>query len=76
MPLDKLNQPPLRAACLWDITCDSDGEISFNPEAPLFLHDVDLNNEEYYLAFFNICAYQETLVMKHILFEHSCECTI
>ena len=76
MPLDKLDKKPLRAACLWDITCDSDGEISFNPEAPLFLHDVDLNEEEYFLAFFNIGAYQETLGMKHNLFEHPSECTV
>jgi arginine decarboxylase len=76
MPLDKLDQKPMRAASLWDITCDSDGEISFNPDAPLFLHDVDLSKEEYYLAFFNIGAYQETLGMKHNLFEHPSECTI
>ncbi|MCW8929903.1 MAG: biosynthetic arginine decarboxylase [Gammaproteobacteria bacterium] len=76
MPLDKLDQKPLRAACLWDITCDSDGEISFDPDAPLFLHDVDLSNEDYFLAFFNIGAYQETLGMKHNLFEHPSECTI
>ncbi|MBF0266362.1 MAG: biosynthetic arginine decarboxylase [Gammaproteobacteria bacterium] len=76
MPLDKLDKKPLRAACLWDITCDSDGEISFNPDAPLYLHDVDLNNEEYYLGFFNVGAYQETLGMKHNLFEHPSECTV
>ena len=76
MPLNKLNTKPLRAASLWDITCDSDGEITFDPEAPLFLHDVDLANEEYFIAFFNIGAYQETLGMKHNLFEHPSECTI
>jgi arginine decarboxylase len=76
MPLDKLNIKPLRAASLWDITCDSDGEITFDPEAPLFLHDVDLGNEEYFIGFFNIGAYQETLGMKHNLFEHPSECTI
>ncbi len=57
MPLDKLNIKPLRAASLWDITCDSDGEITFDPEAPLFLHDVDLGNEEYFIGFFNIGAF-------------------
>ncbi len=76
MPLNKLDEPAIRAASLWDITCDSDGEILFNPNAPLYLHDVDLDEEEYFLAFFNIGAYQETLGMSHNLFTHPNECTI
>jgi arginine decarboxylase len=61
---------------LWDITCDSDGEIGFNPEKPLYLHDVNLDEEEYFLAFFNVGAYQETLGMNHNLFTHPNEYTI
>lgn len=76
MPLHNLHKKPIRAASLWDITCDSDGEIGFNPEAPLFLHDVDLDNEEYFLGFFNVGAYQETLGMNHNLFTHPSEYTI
>ena len=76
MPLHKLESKPLRAASIWDITCDSDGEIGFNPEKPLFLHDVDLDNEEYFLGFFNVGAYQETLGMNHNLFTHPNEYTI
>ncbi|WP_345974075.1 biosynthetic arginine decarboxylase [Sulfurimonas sp. HSL3-7] len=76
MPLNKLDEPAIRAASLWDITCDSDGEILFNPNAPLYLHDVDLDEEEYFLAFFNIGAYQETLGMSHNLFTHPSECSI
>ena len=76
MPLDKLNEPAIRSASLWDITCDSDGEIAFNPDAPLYLHDIDLDSEEYFLAFFNVGAYQETLGMHHNLFSHPNECTI
>jgi len=76
MPLDRLNKPAIRSASLWDITCDSDGEIAFNPDAPLYLHDIDLDNEEYFLAFFNVGAYQETLGMHHNLFSHPNECTI
>ena len=76
MPLDRLDQPAIRSASLWDITCDSDGEIAFDPENPLYLHDVDLDNEEYFLAFFNVGAYQETLGMDHNLFTHPNECTI
>ena len=76
MPLNKLKEPAIRAASLWDITCDSDGEIQFDPSAPLYLHDVDLDEEEYFLAFFNIGAYQETLGMNHNLFTHPNECSI
>jgi len=76
MPLNKLDEPAIRAASLWDITCDSDGEIQFNPNAPLYLHDVDLDEEEYFLAFFNVGAYQETLGMSHNLFTHPNECSI
>jgi len=76
MPLHKLSTIPLRAASLWDITCDSDGEIGFNPDKPLFLHDVDLDNEDYFLGFFNVGAYQETLGMEHNLFTHPNEYTI
>lgn len=76
MPLDRLDVPAIRAASLWDITCDSDGEIKFKPETPLYLHDIDLDEEEYFLAFFNVGAYQETLGMNHNLFTHPSECTI
>lgn len=76
MPLHHLNSTPLRAASLWDITCDSDGEIGFNPEKPLYLHDVNLDEEEYFLGFFNVGAYQETLGMNHNLFTHPSEYTI
>ena len=76
MPIHHLNTPPLRAASLWDITCDSDGEIKFNPDKPLYLHDVNLDEEDYFLAFFNVGAYQETLGMNHNLFTHPNEYTI
>jgi len=76
MPLHHLNTTPLRAASLWDITCDSDGEIGFNPDKPLYLHDVNLDEEDYFLGFFNVGAYQETLGMNHNLFTHPNEYTI
>ena len=76
MPIHHLNTTPLRAASLWDITCDSDGEIGFNPEKPLYLHDVNIDEEEYFLGFFNVGAYQETLGMNHNLFTHPNEYTI
>jgi arginine decarboxylase len=76
MPLTKLDEEPTHAANLWDITCDSDGEISFNDKEPLYLHSVDIEKEDYFLGFFLTGAYQEVLGMKHNLFTHPTEATI
>jgi len=76
MPLHHLDLTPLRPASLWDITCDSDGEICFKEDKSLYLHDTDLDYEEYFLGFFNVGAYQETLGMAHNLFTHPSEFTI
>jgi arginine decarboxylase len=76
MPITKLNITPSRSATIWDITCDSDGEISFSKKYPIYLHDVDLTNEKYYLAFFLVGAYQEILGMKHNLFSYTNEAII
>ena len=76
MPLDRLNRRPNRSASLWDITCDSDGEIAFKATQPLFLHDVDVTKEEYFLGFFLVGAYQEVLGMRHNLFTHPTEFSV
>jgi len=76
MPIDKLDIKATNPATLWDITCDSDGEIPFDDNAPLYLHDIDVDNEEYFLAFFLTGAYQEVLGMKHNLFTHPTEVTV
>ena len=76
MPLTHLDKTPTRSASLWDITCDSDGEIEFDINKPLYLHDVNLEEEEYFLAFFNVGAYQDTLGMKHNLFSHPTEVNV
>lgn len=76
MPIDKLDIKATNPATLWDITCDSDGEIPFDDNAPLYLHDVDIDKEEYFLAFFLTGAYQEVLGMKHNLFTHPTEVTV
>ncbi|PLY11188.1 MAG: arginine decarboxylase [Arcobacter sp.] len=76
MPITHLNEKPTRSASLWDITCDSDGEIPFDAKKPLYLHDINLNQEDYFLAFFNVGAYQDTLGMKHNLFSHPTEVNI
>ena len=76
VPLDKLDTEPTNPATIWDITCDSDGEIGFNRELPLYLHDIDVNKEEYFLGFFLTGAYQEVLGMQHNLFTHPTEAVI
>lgn len=76
MPITHLDKKPTRSASLWDITCDSDGEIEFDPEKPLYLHDVNLKQEEYYLGFFNVGAYQDILGMRHNLFSHPTEVNV
>ena len=76
MPLTHLDKKPTRSASLWDITCDSDGELPFSSKKPLYLHDINLNKEEYFLGFFNVGAYQDTLGMKHNLFSHPTEVNI
>lgn len=77
MPLDRLDEKATLSASIWDITCDSDGEIGFDASKnPLFLHDVDLEESEYFLGFFLVGAYQEVLGMAHNLFVHPTEATI
>jgi len=76
MPISHLSQKPTQAAAIWDITCDSDGELAYDSKAPLKLHDINVEEEEYFLAFFLTGAYQEVLGMKHNLFTHPTEAVI
>ncbi|MEA3353335.1 MAG: biosynthetic arginine decarboxylase [Campylobacterota bacterium] len=68
MPITHLDKKATRSANLWDITCDSDGEIPFKASQPLYLHEIDLNEQDYYIGFFLVGAYQDILGMKHNLF--------
>ncbi|MBS4235385.1 biosynthetic arginine decarboxylase [Campylobacter vulpis] len=76
IPLDRLDEKPTRSASIWDITCDSDGEISYSKDNPLLLHDVDVEKENYFLGFFLMGAYQEVLGMRHNLFTHPTEASV
>ncbi|MDX1823083.1 MAG: biosynthetic arginine decarboxylase, partial [Thiohalomonadales bacterium] len=72
MPLQRLNEAPVRRAVLEDITCDSDGRIdgyvdSEGIETSLPVHAVN-PNEEYLLGIFLVGAYQEILGDMHNLF--------
>lgn len=76
MPLTHLDKKPTRSASIWDITCDSDGEMAYSKANPLILHDVDLDEENYFLGFFLVGAYQEVLGMRHNLFIHPTEASV
>ncbi len=76
MPLKYLDKKPTRSASLWDITCDSDGEVRYSAQNPLYLHDIDVTKENYFLGFFLVGAYQEVLGMQHNLFSRPSEATI
>jgi arginine decarboxylase len=72
VPIQRLNQKPDVIASIADITCDSDGEItSFvgeNGKAKFLpLHKMK-KDEDYYIGFFLIGAYQEILGDLHNLF--------
>ena len=72
VPIQRLNQKPDVIASIADITCDSDGEItSFVGENGrtkyLPLHKIR-KDEDYYIGFFLIGAYQEILGDLHNLF--------
>jgi arginine decarboxylase len=72
VPLQRLHQKPNVMATIADITCDSDGEVSsFVGEngrtRSLPLHQVSAD-EDYYIGFFMIGAYQEILGDMHNLF--------
>ncbi len=72
VPLQRLNQKPSVMATIADITCDSDGEVSnfvgeHGRSKFLPLHKVSAD-EDYYIGFFMIGAYQEILGDLHNLF--------
>ena len=72
MPIQRLDEKPVVMASIADITCDSDGEItSFVGEHGrtkyLPLHKIS-SDDDYYVGFFLIGAYQEILGDLHNLF--------
>jgi arginine decarboxylase len=72
VPIQRLDEKPDVLTSIADITCDSDGEItSFVGQngrtKALPLHKIK-SNEDYYIGFFLIGAYQEILGDMHNLF--------
>jgi arginine decarboxylase len=77
MPVNRLDEPPVREATLVDITCDSDGQINkfidlHDVRDTLPLHALSKNgngaSEPYYLGFFLMGAYQDIMGDLHNLF--------
>ncbi|MGM0432827.1 MAG: biosynthetic arginine decarboxylase, partial [Spirochaetota bacterium] len=72
MPIHRLQEEPKHRAVLADITCDCDGVIEqyidlHDEEKTIPLHDLK-EDEDYFLGFFLVGAYQETLGDLHNLF--------
>lgn len=71
MPIHRLHEEPSRRAVLADITCDSDGKIDEFIDRREVKHVLQLHpthDEDYYLGFFLVGAYQEILGDLHNLF--------
>ena len=72
MPLQRLDEATDRRAILYDLTCDSDGHIEFYAENQSIKNSLPLHSikpdEEYYIGFFLLGAYQEILGDMHNLF--------
>jgi arginine decarboxylase len=72
MPIQRLDEKPIRSATLQDITCDSDGKIdnfisTRNISYYLPVHPLR-PKESYYIGVFLVGAYQEILGDLHNLF--------
>lgn len=72
VPLNRLDEEPLRRAVLQDLTCDSDGKIRHyvdeqSIENSLPVHELR-EGEDYLLSIFMVGAYQEILGDMHNLF--------
>ncbi|HSC82742.1 MAG TPA: arginine decarboxylase [Pseudomonas sp.] len=72
LPLNRLDEEPLRRAVLQDLTCDSDGKINQyvdeqSIETSLPVHELR-EGEDYVLGIFLVGAYQEILGDMHNLF--------
>ncbi len=72
LPLNRLDEEPLRRAVLQDLTCDSDGKIrqyvdEQSIETSLPVHELR-EGEDYVLGIFLVGAYQEILGDMHNLF--------
>lgn len=71
LPLSRHHEKPTHKATIVDITCDSDGCLDRFIDRRQEKNELDLhspNGEPYYLGFFLVGAYQESLANEHNLF--------
>ena len=72
MPIHHLQQQPSRRAVLQDLTCDSDGRIDQYVDYQNISHTLPLHSigedQDYWIGFFMVGAYQEILGDMHNLF--------
>jgi len=72
IPIQRLNEKPVRSATLQDITCDSDGRIDNFISARNIAYHLPVQpvkiGEPYYIGVFLVGAYQEILGDLHNLF--------
>lgn len=72
MPIQRLDEKPVRQCTIQDITCDSDGKISHfvSPQGTAYALPVHTpkSGEHYYIGVFLVGAYQEILGDLHNLF--------
>ena len=72
MPIQRLDEKPVRSATIQDITCDSDGKIDNFISTRNFSYFLPLHTlkpkEPYYIGVFLVGAYQEILGDLHNLF--------
>jgi arginine decarboxylase len=72
VPIQRLDEKPVRAATIQDITCDSDGKIDNFISTRNFSYYLPVHpikpKESYYLGVFLVGAYQEILGDLHNLF--------
>lgn len=71
MPLSRHDEVPAHKATIVDITCDSDGCLDRFIDPKTERDTIDLhkpNGTPYYLGFFLVGAYQESLANEHNLF--------
>ncbi|MBI4411054.1 MAG: biosynthetic arginine decarboxylase [Deltaproteobacteria bacterium] len=72
VPLERLDEQPLRESTIVDITCDSDGKIDqfidqVTPRSTLALHELR-PGESYHVGMFLLGAYQDIMGDMHNLF--------
>lgn len=71
LPLSRHREKPQLRATIVDITCDSDGCLERYADSRYEKKEIDLhepNDSPYYLGFFLVGAYQESLANEHNLF--------